>query len=192
MKFPREFYIPKHAIPYQAPDMADAVVWLYTDQDCKGRVKFGALGFHGQAQSPDFHYTFRTEQARQMHVDNFVACRVSRAQTMARRKADRPRPHPLKVGDIMHTCWGYEQTNVEHFQIIRVIGAHTVELREIMQKVTETGWCRGTCEPIKDAFVKGDRGKPIKRRASHEGVVRIDNVRHAFPGAGKREFTSYA
>ena len=42
--------------------------------------------------------------------------------------------HPLQIGSILYTSWGYEQTNIDFYQVIELIGTSTVVLREIAQE----------------------------------------------------------
>ena len=37
----------------------------------------------------------------------------------------------VKVGDLFYASWGYEQTNVDFFQVIELVGATSVRVREV-------------------------------------------------------------
>jgi hypothetical protein len=91
--------------------------------------------------------------------------------------------HNVQVGDLYRTSWGYDQTNVEYFQIVDVKGKHAI-LREIQDRV-QTGRDQGRCVPMKDQFLKprfeGDKaGQPI-RRLIQDGHIKICDVRTAWP-----------
>lgn len=59
----------------------------------------------------------------------------------------------FKVGDIFVESWGYEQTNVDFYQVIKVNKASVV-LRKIGSKsLRATGWASDEVEPFKDDFV---------------------------------------
>lgn len=47
------------------------------------------------------------------------------------------RKHNVKVGDIFYTSWGYEQTNVNFFQVIELRGASSVVAREVHPALEE-------------------------------------------------------
>jgi len=88
-----------------------------------------------------------------------------------------------KVGDILHTSWGYDQTNVEYFQITEIKGKYAI-LREIGAESTETGWLQGRSAPLPDNFLEprfdgDDQGLPI-RRLMQEGGIKICDVRTAW------------
>lgn len=44
----------------------------------------------------------------------------------------------VKVGDIFHYSWGYEQTNANYFQVVELKGTKQVVIREISYEITET------------------------------------------------------
>ena len=43
----------------------------------------------------------------------------------------------VKVGDIFSASWGYEQTNVDFFQVIALIGTSSVRVREVYPQMTK-------------------------------------------------------
>jgi hypothetical protein len=80
---------------------------------------------------------------------------ADRTQAIAAFKASTP--NPWKVGDLCHTSWGYDQTNVDAFQVTEVKSRTTIFVRAIGGKVEETGWAQGKFTPVKDQFI----GQPI-------------------------------
>lgn len=54
---------------------------------------------------------------------------------------ENPQPlHGVKVGDLFYSSWGYEQTNVDFFQVVALVGARSVRVREVHpQMVSEAG-----------------------------------------------------
>lgn len=51
--------------------------------------------------------------------------------------ADEQNIHGVKVGDLFYTSWGYEQTNVNFFQVIGLCGAQSVRVREVQPRVAD-------------------------------------------------------
>lgn len=41
----------------------------------------------------------------------------------------------VKVGDIFHMSWGYEQTNNDFFQVIKLVGKQSVLIRSVSPKI---------------------------------------------------------
>jgi hypothetical protein len=111
-----------------------------------------------------------------------------------------------EVGAIWNTSWGYDQTNVEFFQVVRTTPASVV-LRRIACEH------RGGREyPVPDAFrtdfgLMGNQGTPAyerdvargysekmcrRSRSTYHTSVRIDDVRTAWPYAGQGTYSTQA
>ena len=60
-------------------------------------------------------------------------------------------PHGIKVGDIFDDAWGYDQTNIDFYQVVKVT-RKTIVVREIAQRKQETGFMSGKCEPTPNHF----------------------------------------
>ncbi|WP_407226574.1 hypothetical protein [Enterobacter roggenkampii] len=41
----------------------------------------------------------------------------------------------ISVNDVFYSCWGYEQTNINFYQVVQVRGKQTVLLREIRAEI---------------------------------------------------------
>lgn len=185
MKLPRETYLPRDAA-WTRCNFPEAALELYR-YDSAGR--FYALGFFGKAQKPAFHYRFRDEARRvefiKQQVANGTALRTAKAARTAERRAFR---HTLKVGDVLHTSWGYEQTNVEYFEVIEVRGADVI-VRELAQDRTETGFLQGRCSPRRGEFV----GPPIRKRVGQGNTLKMSDFgRYAWLGGEERHWSAYA
>jgi hypothetical protein len=111
----REFHIPQGATKV-ADKLSDAVAYLYTSP--KGNA--GALMFFGKQAKPVWHHTFRNPANREDYVrksfEGRRATHARKADAAAERKAWVP---DYKVGDILNTCWGYDQTNREFLKSLR-------------------------------------------------------------------------
>ena len=150
-----------------------------------------AIGYCGKRSKPDWHHRFRTEAGRERHVREFFEGRRRSGAFKAEQRAKQSNPRKLFVGAILRTSWGYDQTNIEFFQVTALIGETMVELREMMQSRKSEGWCRDACAPVPDEFI----GDPIRRKVSgYDGeLVRIDDVRRAYRWSGEiAHATSYA
>ena len=72
-----------------------------------------------------------------------------------------------KVGNILYSSWGYDQTNIDYYQVIEKT-AKMVTIQKIASESVETH-CGGAYEsvmPTKDNFI----GKPIKKKVGAYGV----------------------
>ena len=156
---PRESLIRKGSIKITSKK-AEAVAYTY---EVAG--KFYGLVFFGKQSKPAGHYSFRTIEKRAEWIGQMFASRIAsqayKAEYTAKRKAWVPN---YKVGQIFKTCWGYDQTNVEYFEIIEIKGKMAV-LREIAQERKETHSMRGTCVPLPGEYI----GKPITKLMQEHG-----------------------
>lgn len=167
----RKFFIPAGAVRV-ADKQSDAVAFLYTNT---GNGKPAARVFYGKQSKPVFAHYYSNEKARENAV---TAAFEGRRATLNRRAgyaAERKNfVHDYTVGEILHTSWGYDQTNVEYFEIVEVKGKW-VTVREVAQERKNTNSMQGTCVPLSGKFI----GEPLRRLAGQHGI-KIDDVRRAY------------
>lgn len=96
--------------------------------------------------------------------------------------------HVYKVGDILNNSWGYDQTNVEFFEVVALAGKSMVELREIGKAMVpgSDGFMSGSVVPVPGAYVKdftwidGERVErerpPLRKRVDKYGRVDIHSA----------------
>lgn len=195
LKFTRDFYIPKTATKV-AHKTLPAVVYLYGGNG----LKLGAMGFYGKADKPSFHYTFRDEARRAAYVAQWFAnmeeCAKRKADRQAERKSWR---HDVKVGDIFRSSWGYDQTNIDYYQIVELIGNHYAMAREIGAQSQDTGWLQGDCVPAPNQWATEadyDSEESKKHREEHGSFLRREKpafkVRIQGPGEPHIKVRSFA
>ena len=97
----------------------------------------------------------------------------------------------MKQGDIFVSSWGYDQTNVDFYEVVKV-AAKTVTLIPIERKVQLKGFMRYTAMPIPGS----GKGKAFRRRiidCFDVPACRITSYATARLWDGKaREGSSYA
>lgn len=165
LNFPREFYIPKGSLKITSKN-SPAVAYL---KDGDGIKRPQALGFFGKANKPAFNYSFRSYEAAQKHVAQWLKDCDSIQENKAERKAKRAAfRHTLKVGDILRSSWGYDQTNIDYYQITKLIGEHMVEARMIGGESESTAWLQGKCVPMPDKFI----GPPKRYRPTEGNAIK--------------------
>jgi hypothetical protein len=60
---------------------------------------------------------------------------------------------PVKVGDIFYNSWGYDQTNIDWYQVVSITASgKSVKIRPIAGKIKETGFMSGESTPKKGKF----------------------------------------
>jgi hypothetical protein len=128
-----------------------------------------ALIFLGKAVRPTKHVRFSTKEGRQAYVDNVLKNYQVRQENTENRKKQQEQPSNLKVGDILYTSWGYDQTNVEFFQVVKTIGKRTVELVRVACTSSSRSDYTDDLMPIKDSFITEGY------RSEENGTYRVKN-----------------
>ena len=150
-----------------------------------------AIAYSGRRTKPDWHYIFRNPDSMADYARNWMSNIQASAKRKAERRAERKaKPHTLKVGDILRSMWGYDQTNVDYYQVTATIGKTMVEIREIAQSSRETAWLQGDCTPVPDVFI----GEPRRVRPSANNAVKVHSFAYAFPCSAEEtsHWTAYA
>lgn len=108
-----------------------------------------------------------------------------------------PNAHGCRVGDLLYCEWGYEQTNVNFYQITALKGKRTIEVCEVRQVRKDIGDMQGICRPVRDAFI-GDNTYTLRTFDPEQrgGVANAPghNGRHLlYKWDGRpRDWTAYA
>jgi len=162
-KHDRQWYIPQGARRV-SHNHSSAVAYVYETAG-----KLYAVAFSGKAQKPAWHYRFKTNEDRAGRVTSFFES-VARheAAKIEQRQKVKQAGRGLVVGDILRASWGYEQTNVDFYQVTALIGSSMVEIRRIAGESEETGYMSGQCVPVPDRFI----GEAARHKAS-EGTVKL-------------------
>lgn len=100
--------------------------------------------------------------------------------------------HTIKKGDIFYMSWGYDQTNADFFQVIKLVGKTMVEIRSICSKSVNDETTYSDVVPVKDSFQDNDiwsNGKPMKKKVKdgYNGspAIKIANYANAYLWDGK-------
>lgn len=180
----RESFIPKGSTKI-ADKASDAVAYVYTTRGDRP----AAAVFFGKQAKPVFHYSYRSEAERERCIRKTFADRQAtgtyrqeyRDKSKAEAEAMRAK---VQVGDIFRTSWGYDQTNVEFFEVTEVRGAYAT-LREIACASHSAGMGSDRVVAQSGSYLAprydgDDRGKPI-RRLIQAGHIKIDRSRTGWP-----------
>jgi hypothetical protein len=164
-------YTASRSVPRGAMKVQDkassAVAYLY-ERD--GRLY--AVAFHGKAGKADWHFRFKTAEQRAAKIgEHFANVRASdkrKADEAAERKASAAKGQGLEVGHILVCSWGYEQTNIDFYQVTALIGKTMLELRKIGScDASRAGGpsMTGHVVPNPDVFT----GEPLRRKVRRYG-----------------------
>ena len=59
----------------------------------------------------------------------------------------------IKVGDVFVESWGYEQTNIDFWQVVELRGTTQIVLRAIASEGRDIGFCSRMVKPVRDNFL---------------------------------------
>lgn len=85
----------------------------------------------------------------------------------------------VTIGDIFASSWGYEQTNVNFYQVISLHGKKTVTVRKIRGNYEYSAAMSGEVKPVINDFT----GEPLRRRVkdySECPLICIESFEDAF------------
>lgn len=131
-----------------------------------------AIAYSGKKTNPDFHYRFKSNEQRDSYINKWIDNLKGKQQNKLAMKQTRNQPHTLQIGDIMIHSWGYEQTNVDFYQVISKT-EKTVKLQAIGQQVVKgsEGFMCCNVIPIKNNFVND---KIITKKADKDNYVSME------------------
>ena len=117
-------------------------------------------------------------------------------------KKTKANKYGVKVGDLFYSSWGYEQTNNNFFQVIELVGASSVRVREVYPPVTNREAVSGMSADItiknttemlpatkSSVFIKDQEHGDLKRLKSYaaDGVSNPQFKLDSFADAWKVE-----
>jgi len=111
--------------------------------------------FAGKAVNPTWHYRFKDIDKRNAHIEETLKNLMERQDRKQKRQAEKKAAnasHDVKAGDIFRCSWGYDQTNIDFYQVLSVAG-QMATIQEIAQEAEETGFMSGECVPCPDNFI---------------------------------------
>lgn len=174
-------YIPEGATECHY-SYANATTYTYQKRD-----RFITLAYSGKRSKPDFHYNFKTHEAREAYTLKWIEDLHRIKKEKEARKAERSNfKHDLKEGDILYSSWGWEQTNIDFYQVTEVVSDKTVKIREIKAKEVSQGeFMSGRKVALRGEFV-GDSKEMTKRVQCSNGrpYIRLNSYSWTSPWDG--------
>lgn len=173
------------------PGPAGGAVYTYEVTSKDGRPRFVALFFWGSSAKPSNHISYRSDASRAEAVTQFHANITSHATRKSARSTEKKAwTNPAKVGDILYTSWGYDQTNVDFFAVTRVNGKR-VWVRKIAQDSESTGFMQEKCWPAMPIRFCGEETMHLARMTGEKGYsVKINESATAWLENGREHYSS--
>lgn len=164
----RESYIPENATHTRHDDIKVDVYEYYLASGKPALLVFG-----GRRSKPDMYYRYSNEESRAQALKGYLARARKSLEHKAARRAEKKQPNTLEVGAILYTSWGYDQTNVDFYQVVDKPSAHFVTIRKVAQSTVRTNGSMDYVAPVEGSFTED--GKRVKADANNS--VRISDGR---------------
>lgn len=179
----REMQVPKDSVKI-SDKQSDAVAYLYVSKNGKP----AAAVFYGKQNKAVSRFYYGNEHIRELAVTRSFEARRQTNQWKDERKAERAKPHTLKVGDILSGSWGYDQTNIDFFEVVATTRL-SVDVRRLAQHRTATAWAQDDCMPIPGKYIS----EATTHRCSAGNCIKspVHGVASMWDGR-KEHSTSYA
>jgi hypothetical protein len=137
--------------------------------------KFVAIAYIGKGRTPSWHYTFKTKDRMEDYIETYVTERKRIKFLESKKLQEKKVANSLvkcEVGQIFKYSWGYDQTNVDFYQVTEVKGKRAT-LRAIEAKTVEgsSGFMCCNVTPIKDNFREGNMAETLTKivKAGYKG-----------------------
>jgi len=165
------------------PDNLDLEIYTYEQSG-----SLYGVAFQGHAQKPLWNYRFRDEAQRDRQIQETIQSRQKHLERKLEEQKKRQEfTHDYKVGDILYSSWGYDQTNIDFYEVVGVT-QKAIKVREIGQKVVKSD--RGADYVV--AVLGSFKGAPMTKRVRPGGSVRIESFASASKWDGKPKYQTAA
>jgi hypothetical protein len=176
----RGFYVPKDVpVEQVTPEGTDLDIRIYE----KNGQLFG-VAFAGRANKPLWNYRFRDRAQLDREIAEAVESRKSHMDYRKQRQQERQQfKHSFQVGDILYSSWGYDQTNIDFYQVTAV-GDRSIKIREIGQKTARQETGADYVVAVPNSFQGAEMVKMVRPGDS----VRISSYASAYKWDGKPKY----
>lgn len=149
---PRNSHIPTSvkATIYD-PKGTDLDIRSYVDPIGKFLV---GIVWQGKSQKPLWKYRFNSQNQLDNRIQQTISSRKNSLEEKANRRRKRVEyQHSLKVGTILYSSWGYNQTNVDFYEVVELVGDKSVKIRKIDKTGRSNGVGQNLVKPIPGKFI---------------------------------------
>lgn len=151
-----------------------------------------AKGFKGKSFKKSFYYNFPTQTTMDEYINKFFESVKEEQKVKQERKSEKNNfKTSLVVGDILYSSWGYEQTNIDFYQVVEVSDTKkTVKIREIESKnFSKDGNWTGSKVPDVGNFI----GEAKTKKVQPNNYIGLNSYSSASKWDGlPKSFSTYA
>ncbi len=155
------------------------------------------MAYVGKQKNPVRFYRFSSIEDLNKNVQDFIINIESRHKADIERKAEEKRISKetfanLEIGTILYSSWGYDQTNIDFFQVVGKTTGQKIQFRSIYGENDDTAETGNSMacylKPCKDSFKK--ESEVITKRWGRWGV-KLDSYRSASIADSKNYYCSW-
>lgn len=182
----KERYIPAGLTEYKPniPEYPEGMFQVFLSCDTRT-----AIFYTGKQSKHTWYNRFNTVDEMKKKINDTISRIMAWEDKKEERKAARKAPTSYKVGDIFYSSWGYEQTNVNFYEVVGVKGKQTLELREIASKIVSSdGGPTTHVTAVPGHFI---REKLYTKRASGK-YINISECQTGYPWDGQPKYETGA
>ncbi len=117
MRLDRSFYIPPDSRKQVIASIPGSEIHRYEVND-----KPYAMVFGGRRSKPDFHFSFMKEEQREAKIQAWIEGQESHVEYQKEHRARQNTPHEFEVGQLFYHSWGYDQTNIDYYELVELKG----------------------------------------------------------------------
>ena len=174
----RSSYLPpalRDVTPF-TPSGTDLEIWTWETEKISAKTgqpmtMFHGIAFAGKAGKPLWHNWFVNSASRMKMITDSIANRKSHLKWREERTGARKDfKHTLKVGDVLYTSWGYDETHVDFYQVVEVKDKSVVVCK-ISKTVDHSSTGADYVKPVAGSC----RGKTSLHRVGEGNSVKIDD-----------------
>lgn len=151
-------------------------LFVFLSEDRNGRPTLEA--WRGKAFKSFANYYFKDEERRELYLQQLIHDHEKMIQYKARRKVEQKLEKSvtpevmskIPVGTILSNSWGYEQTNVDFYQVVAVKNKSVVIRRIASSMVEDCGPMSGRATAVSDSFIGEEI---VKRVQAYRGTPYI-------------------
>lgn len=182
-------FVPEGAQEERYDDL-DAVLYRYINQ--LGRPSL--LAYIGRRKKPSIFCYYHNEDEREKRVDIFInSLRDAEKAKAEQRRRLKEHKTSLKPGSILYTSWGWEQTNVDFYQVVKLPSDKTVVLKKIGRTFADDQQESGSSMSAMVVPTPGNylEEEEIKKRILPNDRIKMSDQVYAQPWNGKPKYCSW-
>ena len=147
-----------------------------------------AAVYSGKSDKPLWSYSFGSDSAREQYIaDQVEKSKAAMEARQERARAKREFQHGMKDGDILYSSWGYDQTNINFYEVVGVVGKQVL-IREVESKAVRHERGADYVVPVPGRFTGAVMKKIPQKGYRDQPYVKVSNVQTAYPWDGKPKY----